>query len=325
MSEPAMVLLRLLSDGEFHSGAAIGKILGVSRTAVWKYLQKLAAVGLSVESIKGRGYRVVGGLQLLDKSEICQRMDDKAVSLLSAVDVFSDVDSTNSVAAAADITGVVKGYACFAEYQRSGRGRRGRQWVSPFGHNIYMSLLWKFDGGSSQLEGLSLAVGLVVAKVLRASGLKGVELKWPNDILLDGRKLGGILLEMSGDPLGACDIVIGIGLNVRMPVDIDIDQPWAAISEQLPDLSRNHLAAQLVNGCIDMLLVFSQQGFSRYYLEWSSFDAYKGHTVVICSGQQSVEGVVVGISESGALCLLVDGVEQTFHSGEVSLRLANAT
>lgn len=324
MSESTTVLLGLLSDGEFHSGAAIGEVLGVSRTAVWKHLQKLAAVGLSIESIKGKGYRLAGGLQLLDKSEICQRMDDDAANFLSAVDVFKEVDSTNSIAAAADVIDVAKGYACFAEYQRSGRGRRGRQWVSPFGHNIYMSLLWKFDGGASRLEGLSLAVGVVVARVLRSFGLEGVELKWPNDILLNGRKLGGILLEMSGDPSGAYQIVIGVGLNVRMPVDVDIDQPWAAIAEQLPELSRNHLAAELVNGLVDMLALFHDQGFAKYHSEWSSFDAYEGRSVVVVSGEQSTEGVVQGVYENGALRLRVGDVEQAVYGGEVSLRLMHA-
>ena len=325
MSHFLTPLLGLLSDGRFHSGSAIGDIMGVSRTAVWKHLQKLSELGLSIESVKGKGYRLPNGLQLLNAVDIKSGLNALAEKSLGSVDVFMDVESTNSVAASHCLESPARGYACFAEHQRAGRGRRGRQWQSPFGHNVYMSLVWQFEEGAAQLEGLSLAVGVVVAHVLSRLGLVGVQLKWPNDILLDQRKLGGILLEMSGDPSGVCQVVIGIGLNIRMPENISIDQPWASVAEQLPEISRNALASQLLNELVQMLALFHQAGFSQYRDQWKLLDAYHGQRVTVTSGQRSLVGVVDGVYDNGALCLDVGGEKQSIYGGEVSLRPVHAS
>ncbi|MFT5419389.1 MAG: BirA family biotin operon repressor/biotin-[acetyl-CoA-carboxylase] ligase [Candidatus Endobugula sp.] len=322
MNASLVKLLHLLADGEFHSGSIVGEALGVSRTAVWKHLQKLALMGLSAESVKGKGYRLVGGLEMLSHAKITCGLKTLAAAELSAVDVLLETASTNAVAASHVFSSAAKGYACLAEYQQAGRGRRGRQWVSPFGHNIYLSVVWQFDGGVAQLEGLSLAVGVVVANVLAGFGLSDAQLKWPNDILLQGRKLGGVLLEMSGDPAGVCQVVVGIGLNVRMPADAAIDQPWASIAEQLPNISRNQLAAELLNQLAEMLASFHLKGFSAYRDTWQDLDAYVGRSVVVTSGQRALEGVAAGVCDNGALRLQADGEEHTIHGGEVSLRLA---
>ena len=323
MNSSFPVLLALLSDGEFHSGSTIGLALGVSRTAVWKHLQRLAEMGLSVESLKGKGYRLEGGIELLSLEKIKYFLDASVIERCGDIDVLMDVDSTNSVAMLRAAKGNAGGYVCLSEYQRAGRGRRGRQWVSPFGHNIYLSLVWEFDGGASQLEGLSLAVGVVIAKVLESLGLKELSLKWPNDVLLKKRKLGGILLEMSGDPAGLCQVVIGVGLNVRMSSTVDIDQPWAAITQQLPEVSRNDVVAQLLNALIPMLIQFSQVGFAAYKNGWESFDAYQGQKVRIISTSCEQEGIALGVYDNGALRLLSEGQEQAIYGGEVSLRMSN--
>lgn len=317
------VLLELLSDGKFHSGSAIGAALGVSRTAVWKHIQRLSDMGLSIESVKGKGYRLDNGIELLLPARIGALLDESTQAACGEIDVLMDTDSTNSVAMSRAVQGEANGYVCLAEYQQAGRGRRGRQWLSPFGHNIYLSLVWEFDGGASRLEGLSLAVGVIIAQELAALGLQGLSLKWPNDILLQQRKLGGILLEMSGDPAGLCQVVIGIGLNIRMPDDMDIDQPWAAITQQLPQVSRNAVVAQLLNALIPMLAQFSRTGFAPYRQIWEGFDAYQGQKVRVISASRQQEGVAQGVYENGALRLVVNGESQAIYGGEVSLRIAD--
>jgi BirA family transcriptional regulator, biotin operon repressor / biotin---[acetyl-CoA-carboxylase] ligase len=266
-----------------------------------------------------------GGFELLDKVFIQSKLSAENASLISEIDLYVEIESTNLQAIKRILEGSAKGYLCLSEYQSSGKGRRGRRWVSPFGHNIYLSLVWEFDGGTSQLEGLSLAAGAVIAEVLRASGLQGVTLKWPNDIQLGGRKLGGILLEVSGDPAGVCQVVIGVGLNVQMKKGVGIDQPWASIAEQLVDVSRNELISDILNRMIPMLEMYGDVGFSAYKELWESFDAYRGRVVHILSGDSSVQGVAQGIYVDGALRLLVGGEEQPVYGGEVSLRVQDDT
>ncbi len=323
-------LLSLLSDGDIHSGEKIAGALGVSRTAVWKHLQKLSALGLSVESVKGKGYRLQGGIELLSLDAIHRSLNPLLDKALVSIDIRSQVDSTNKVALSHAAQSVnegssARGYVCLAESQQQGRGRRGREWVSPFGHNVYLSLVWDFDGGAAQLEGLSLAVGVVVADVLSAMGLDQVSLKWPNDILLHRRKLGGILLEMVGDPAGQCQVVIGLGVNVVMPSDVEIDQPWEAIRDHLPAFSRNDLVANLLSGLVLMLTQFHQKGFGAYREAWEQYDAYRNAQVLISSDRQSLQGIARGVYDNGALRLEVDGCDQAVYGGEISLRLADAS
>lgn len=319
MNNSPLSVLPLLADGDFHSGERLGEALGVSRAAVWKHLQKLSDLGLTVESVRGKGYRLAGGLELLDALLIRQGLSEAAVVCVEALDVFEQLASTNVAAADYSLGSSSRGYVCLAEHQLRGRGRRGRQWVSPYGCNIYLSIAWQFEG-AAQLEGLSLAVGAVIAQTLKQLGVAEVQLKWPNDILLNGKKLGGVLLEMSGDPSDICKVVVGVGLNVRMPENMHIDQPWVALSQQLPNVSRNHLASKLIDDLLEMLSDFSTKSFRAYRDCWQSFDAYKGCPVRVSSGQRILEGVAEGVSDNGALCLRVDGVIQQVHGGEVSLR-----
>jgi BirA family transcriptional regulator, biotin operon repressor / biotin---[acetyl-CoA-carboxylase] ligase len=323
--QSTLLVLNCLADGCFHSGSEIGDAAGVSRAAVWKQLQKLIDIGLDVESVKGKGYRLPGGFEPLEMGSIQSGLSVECAALVSEIDLHAEIESTNVHAMKRIAAGNAKGYLCLSESQSSGKGRRGRHWVSPFGHNIYLSFVWEFDGGANQLEGLSLAVGVEVAKVLIACGLQGVALKWPNDILLNGRKLGGILLEMSGDSVGVCQVVIGIGLNVRMNKNVGIDQSWASVSEQLASVSRNKLVSGILNRLAPMLNIYGSLGFSGYQALWESLDAYRGKKVTILSGNTSVKGVACGVYANGSLRLLVDEKERPIYGGEVSLRLEDDT
>jgi BirA family biotin operon repressor/biotin-[acetyl-CoA-carboxylase] ligase len=319
-------ILNALKDGKFHSGESLGELLGVSRTAVWKQLQKLEEIGLQVESVKGTGYRVANGIDLLVKDDITAHLRESNRNEPRSVELFQSLDSTNKYLQEQAEKSGCSGSVVLAERQTSGRGRRGKTWVSPFAANIYMSILWDFEQGAQALEGLSLAVGVAVRRALIEVGLEDVRLKWPNDIYIGNKKLGGILLEMIGDPAGHCSVVIGVGINVSMPASIvvNIDQPWTdCCSESDAPIARSRLAALLIDNIFDILNDFESLGFAGYRDEWQEADAFKGLQGTISTPRDSVSGTVIGVDNSGAVQLkLMSGEVKSFIGGELSLRLA---
>ena len=319
-------ILNALKDGKFHSGESLGELLGVSRTAVWKQLQKLEEIGLQVESVKGTGYRVANGIDLLVKDDITAHLRESNRNEPRSIELFQSLDSTNKYLQEQAEKSGCSGSVVLAERQTSGRGRRGKTWVSPFAANIYMSILWDFEQGAQALEGLSLAVGVAVRRALIEVGLEDVRLKWPNDIYIGNKKLGGILLEMIGDPAGHCSVVIGVGINVSMPASIavNIDQPWTdCCSESDAPIARSRLAALLIDNIFDILNDFESLGFAGYRDEWQEADAFKGLQGTISTPRDSVSGTVIGVDNSGAVQLkLMSGEIKSFIGGELSLRLA---
>ncbi len=314
-------LLEKLADGEFHSGEELGQWLQVSRTAVWKQLQKLEQLGLPLESVKGRGYRLCGGIDLLSAAAVEAALSETARARISKLDIRSVVDSTNTVVSQAAASGATAGYACAAEQQSAGRGRRGRPWVSPYAQNLYFSLLWEFEGGAAALEGLSLAVGVAVARVLARQGLASVRLKWPNDVLADGGKLAGILLEMHGDAAGRCQVVVGVGLNVTMRTGEGIDQPWTDLASLLPQPpSRSELLGLLLSELVEVLACFTRDGFAAFREEWQALDAFRDSEVTVRLGDNVVPGIARGVDVNGGLLLETATGRQVFNGGEVSLR-----
>lgn len=320
-------LIAILADGAFHSGEELGERFGISRTAVWKQLQKLQELtGLAFESVKGRGYRLPGGIELLDQEAILSPVSTFADGLLASISLHDQVDSTNRLAMEQAQAGAPRGTVIFAEQQLAGRGRRGRSWISPFGCNIYCSVVWEFNNGAAALEGLSLAVGVAVAKALGDVGVADLELKWPNDVMWQGRKLAGILLEMTGDAAGRCQVIVGIGINVAMTSTqaAVVDQPWCdVITAAGRPVSRNRLAGCLLSHLLPLLAEFEREGFAGFQHEWSLFDRMQGKQVVIHFGDQMVFGVAAGVGENGALGVDTELGRQWFHGGEVSLRLQN--
>jgi BirA family biotin operon repressor/biotin-[acetyl-CoA-carboxylase] ligase len=235
------------------------------------------------------------------------------------VDVLAECDSTNACLLARAETGAAAGTAIAAERQTAGRGRLGRIWYSDAGASLTFSLLWRFPSGTYP-GGLSLAAGVAVAEVLQAMGVPGIALKWPNDVLLEGRKLGGILVEMvSGAPDAA---VIGVGLNLSLPAGLpDEVRAVAAALDQIPD--RNRLLAHLLLALRDALEQFSLQGFGALRHRWLRLNAYADAPVQILSEFAApLSGRCVGIAEDGALLLESANGVQRIISGEVSLRPA---
>ncbi|MFP0195254.1 MULTISPECIES: bifunctional biotin--[acetyl-CoA-carboxylase] ligase/biotin operon repressor BirA [Pseudomonas] len=312
-----LTLLNLLKDGRFHSGQALGVALGISRSAVWKQLQHLEVeLGLSIHKVRGRGYQLASPLTLLDSLKI----EEGLVGL--SVSVFDSIDSTNAESLRAVDRGRVAPFLILAERQSSGRGRRGRKWVSPFAENLYYSLVLRVDGGMRQLEGLSLVVGLAVMQTLRALGVQGAGLKWPNDVLVGQKKIAGILLELVGDPADVCHVVLGIGINVNMQATDEVDQQWTSMRlESGKSCDRNNLAVELSKRLQLYLQRHQTDGFSTLQAEWEASHLWQGKPVSLTAGVNQVDGVVLGIDNQGALRLKVDGMEKVFSGGELSLRL----
>ena len=208
-------LLRLLADGEFHSGESLGETLGVSRAAIWNRVRTIERAGLSVIKVRGRGYRLAEPLDLVDAQALERALSDAPAGF--STEFLNECESTNTVLLARARSGAPHASVLFCEHQSAGRGRRGKDWQSGIGTGLTFSLLWRFQEGAGQLSGLSLAVGVAIARALGSVGFDQVQLKWPNDLLLGGHKLGGILIEVSGDYLGPSAAVIGVGLNMRLP------------------------------------------------------------------------------------------------------------
>jgi BirA family biotin operon repressor/biotin-[acetyl-CoA-carboxylase] ligase len=314
-----LTLLKLLKDGRFHSGQALGAALGVSRSAVWKQLQHLEAeLGLSIHKVRGRGYQLAAPLTLLDPHEIGRL----APSCNWPALVIDSIDSTNAEALRAIDRGQAAPFIVVAERQTAGRGRRGRKWVSPFAENIYYSLVLRIEGGMRQLEGLSLVVGLAVMHTLRDLGISAAGLKWPNDVLVGQKKIAGILLELVGDPADVCHVVLGVGINVNMQLTDEVDQQWTSMRlESGKMFDRNQLVAELGLTLQRYLARHQASGFSAIQSEWEQNHLWQGRAVSLVAGVNQIAGEVLGIDSQGALRLKVDGVEKVFSGGELSLRL----
>ena len=325
--ETHLKVIRQLADGELHSGSELAERLGISRAAVWKAVRKAGEVlGLMVRSVRARGYCLSAPLELLDRERILGEISHETQQRIERLEIFDNIDSTNSHLMRKAREGAPSGCLCLAECQSAGRGRRGRTWVSPFGTNVYLSLLWRYPFGPGELGGLSLAAGAAVASVLESEGVAEIALKWPNDILWRRRKLAGLLLEVSGEAQGPSLVVIGLGLNTRLadPQAAGIDQPWADLDAVpgLVETSRNRLAARFAESLIGAMVRYAEEGLDAFLQEWERYDLYRGEPVEIRLGDRTVMGVHAGVDGQGALLLDRDGEIEVFHAGEVSLRPA---
>ena len=317
-------LLDILSDGEFHSGENLGLRLGITRAAVWKRLQYLAVLDIPVEASRARGYRILGGMDLLSRDRILSALAPDARVLLGILSCLLEVESTNSSLLQSGGCGDV----CLAERQTAGRGRRGRQWFSPYGRNLYLSVRWHFDQGITALEGLSLAVGVLLAETLDRIGIANIHLKWPNDLLCGGNKLGGILIEVGGDLTGECVVVVGIGLNISMSdvlrdgAATRIDQPWTDLKQLGFSASRNDLCGAILSSLLPALNDYPVHGFEQYQDRWQSRCAYLNQPIQVFLPTGNCEGILLGVDGQGALRVATKEGELLFSGGEISLRSA---
>lgn len=318
------ILLETLSDGEFHSGEQLGEQLGVSRAAVWKQLQKLEGLGLAVVSVRGKGYRLQQRIDFLSQSRV-ESLLSPTLSISPQLHSYDVLGSTNAhILRLLNQQSLDKAYCVSAEMQEAGRGRRGREWHSPFGQNLYFSLLWRFEQGMAMLDGLSLVVGLALLRALQKVSDKKFELKWPNDVLYQGKKLAGILLEVVGDPTGVCHVVMGVGVNVNSGKDTGetiIDQAWTSLYDiEGHKIDRERLLAETLNELLQALPLFEQQGFTAFAEQWAQYDAFYGQEVFVQLGDKAIYGIADGVSHTGELRLINHNGLQLFNGGEVSLR-----
>lgn len=330
MKAPAVPLaarvFTALSSGEFTSGETLAERLGVSRSAVWKATGTLKGLGATLHAVRNRGYRLVAGGEPLDATRIRARLPREIERHISQLDVAWSVDSTNTVLLArpnppADFSEVL-----LAEFQTHGRGRRGRTWIAPPGGAICLSLSWTFQQAPEDLGALGLAVGVCVLRALKEFDLRGVTLKWPNDILIEGRKLGGILIDLRAESAGPACVVIGLGLNVAL--GSTLLKKIATLGLPATDLvtagmeqpCRNSLTAAVTAAILRALPQFERQGLRPFVGEWRSADVLHGRPVDVHASDGVARGLARGIDVHGALLIETAQGVRRYLSGDVTVR-----
>lgn len=332
-----MAVIAMLADGELHSGEALAAKLGVTRTAVWKQVRELVSLGLDVQAVAGQGYRLVPPLELLDVESIRQAAGSPALHTLN---VFGQLDSTNTWLLAQPMPPRGRLDACLAETQTAGRGRRGRSWAAPLGGGLYLSMAWQFDPRPPDFPALSLATGVAVRAALADLGLTTVQLKWPNDLVVDDGKLGGVLVELRGEADGPSQVVIGVGINVALPAQAReaVAPNWGRGPVDLHEIigqpvSRNQLAGRLIARTADMLVRFQDSGFASFRNDFLQADYLRGRALSAPSPTSAgaasahrrspgrVHGTGDGVDADGALRVATAQGVVRIASGEVSVGL----
>jgi BirA family biotin operon repressor/biotin-[acetyl-CoA-carboxylase] ligase len=316
----AFALLDLLSDGAEHGGTELAEALGVTRAAVWHQVAQLREQGMVIAASRGHGYQLPGGFEALSAESIRAQLSGPARDAL-LIETVTLTDSTNERLLAALNSGDIHGQVLLAEHQTAGRGRRGDRWLSPPGSGLCLSLGWRFDQPPATFSALSLVVGMAITESLRELGVSAAMLKWPNDILYDGGKLAGILIEMRSEAGGPCRTVIGIGINVQMSAQARalIDQPVEDFTHASGQaVSRNRLAAVLLSALARTLPQFGRDGFAVFRQDWLRYDALVGQAVKLELPNRTVLGTARGVDDHGALIIEHDGGRETFVSGHLA-------
>jgi len=328
----AAQVFRKLGPGGFHSGAALAAQLGVSRNAIWKAVRGLKELRVNIHAVRNRGYRLAVPVAALDALRIREGLDPATRARLRRLEVAWQTDSTNTALFARADLPPGRCDVLLAEVQSAGRGRRGRAWLAAPGGSLCLSLGWAFAQMPRDIGSLGLVAGVCAAQALRAqlppavAAATPLQLKWPNDLLCDSRKLGGILIDMRAEAGGPGYVVIGIGVNValdepaRARIGATGTEPCDLASLQVPSLHRNQVAASLIQCLVQGLAVFEREGVKPFREEWQRADALKGRAVTVTTVQDTTRGVARGIDADGALLVETPGGVVRFVSGEVSVR-----
>lgn len=325
MSAPE--LLRLLADGGVHSGERLAEHLQVSRTAVWKSIERLRSHGIGVQAQARAGYRLAAPVELLDAARIGRDISAGRKAALAQLQLHFEVESTNTLLLEGVHPPPGSAFACAAELQTQGRGRRGRPWINAFGEGLALSMSWSFAETPKDLSALSLAVGVGVARAARRFGAQHVGLKWPNDIWFRDKKIGGILIEMRSEAGGPAFVVIGVGMNLDpSPEALRVIQSTGVSAAGLVQAcavkpSRNALAGAIIDELLGVLRKFAARGFAPFRDEWLGLDALRHRPVNVLLGAEKLSGTAAGIDEDGGLLLDIGGTLRKFVSGEASLRI----
>jgi|AntDeeMinimDraft_5_1070356.scaffolds.fasta_scaffold02064_4 BirA family biotin operon repressor/biotin-[acetyl-CoA-carboxylase] ligase len=321
MSPDAPSLLERLADGAVHSGQTLAAEFGVSRAAIGKRIARLRARGWPVEACRGAGYYLQSGSQPLDRAAI-EGAPGYAIAAPETLELLEVVDSTSRHLDRGPAPARGRTRLCIAEHQQAGRGRQGRTWHSGAGVSITFSAVRTFDRSPVELGALGLAVGVALCECLASLGIGGIGLKWPNDLLHQGRKLGGILIELRGEAAGATRVTVGVGINYADPgtdtgtVTADLR---SIAGEGIPDRSR--VAGTLMGAVTAALDDFAASGFGAFRKRWGTFDLLAGRAVRVWTGQGTADGMACGIADNGALLFEDrDGRRHSLHSADVTIR-----
>jgi len=316
-------ICNILNDQNFHDGTSIGKELKISRTAVWKWVSKLQSYGIDITKVKGKGYLLKEPLILLDSKKIETLLKSEHF----IIDTVESIDSTNNYFSGRERS--LLPHICISEYQTNGRGRFSREWYSPFGKNIYFSIQYSINQDISQLGGLSLAVGTIVCTTIeKACNLPNrLMLKWPNDVIYNGKKLAGVLIEIRAEVNGNCSVIIGVGINVNMPntSKINFTQEWTSIM-QITGASqdRNNICAILIDKLALGIEQYLITGFKSYMPEWKKRDSLFGKMIQIQDGHEIFKGTAAGVDLHGHLLInLETNIKKAFAAGEATLLKGN--
>jgi BirA family biotin operon repressor/biotin-[acetyl-CoA-carboxylase] ligase len=320
MSNLTFPVLQLLADGQFHSGEALAQRFKVTRATIWNAIQHAESLGIEVFSVRGRGYKLPQAIELLDKNLVLNAIGEQRAWF--NLQILDEVPSTNTYLM--QQKGVAHATCVGAHVQTNGKGRRGRAWVSQLGASLTFSLLWRFQCGAAALSGLSLAVGVALIRALNSLGVNDAQLKWPNDVLFDGKKMAGILIELQGDLEGPSAAVIGVGINFNLPKNVleSIDQPAIdLVNASHKPINQNELLGMLLKHLAEVLSGFEQNGFIGLRDEWLSYHAYQNKSVrMLLPNGMDVHGVVQGVADDGILLVETALGLQRFSAGEISLR-----
>jgi len=313
-------LIKLLAKPGIHSGTALGKHLGISRVAIKKRIDRMVSEGVPIESAAGKGYRLSEDVELLEVDDILAHIGSSEHSAID-LEVFSSLDSTNAHLAGKDQISEKLGVAV-AETQPLGQGRRGRHWMSTPYRNLMLSLSHVYQAWPQNPSGLSLAFSVSVHNALISLGVHQAGLKWPNDIVANGRKLGGLLVSASGEADGELKVIMGVGLNLDLYKEDrkHIDQPAVDLKELGCRVSRNQLVAEIIINTQEMLKLYPQAGFAPFANYWNQNACFINEQVMLFDGSDEYRGELLGVDQDGQLQLNSAKGILKFNTSELSLR-----
>lgn len=314
----------------FVSGAQLATQFGVTRGAIWKAVEELRALGTEVQAVTHEGYRLAHPASPLDAAGVSALLPPATLSRMRQGDCLGAASSTNSLLLERGAPPPGQFDFLTAEHQSAGRGRRGRSWLAPPGGAICLSWSWCFEGMAAQLGALSLAIGVACLRALQSQAVHGVQLKWPNDLVAAGGKLGGILIEMRSESAGPVHIVVGLGLNMalghsmRESIDASGNQPvdLCSLVQAGAMPGRNALAAALLHHGVTAMQDFTQHGFQPFRDEFSQADALRDRALDI-QGGVIAGGIARGVDADGALRVECDGSIHRIIGGDISVRAGN--
>jgi len=317
-------LLALLeqSDDQYLSGEAASKLLGVSRTAVWKQIRKLEDEGYTIEASRKLGYRLIGRPDRLTESSLLSKLTTDKLG--RTLHLFETVESTQNVALALAVEGAPEGTLVIAEQQLSGRGRMGRGWISPKGKGIWMSLVLRPDIPMPYAPQLTLLAAVALCRSLRRVTSLDIGIKWPNDLLIGGRKISGILLESSAEEDRLKHVIAGIGISLNLDASDYVPEVLdKAISLKMAagrPFDRAETIAAFLLELEQLYALYHSEGFAPIRSLWEALSVSLGKRTVLTTPQAVIEGVPTGLSDTGAIVVrLDDGRELSVFSAEMGL------